>query len=317
MSKNFLKWGAVGVSLVVLTLVFFPSKKSRGFELFAAASTDPLHPTEQVAVQSPANSVPEAIKQAGVDYYPEDKVSVFPDPSFGIGSYISITRALPITIVDGKKKYIARTWADTVSGLVDEKKLNLGDDDKITPPLNTQLTTSMTITIVRVARTTVTEKEVIAYQTVEKEDATMWRGETKVTQEGKNGERTKKYLVIREDGELVSKTLTSNEVTTAVTNKIIVKGTKLKIGKTFSGKLTWYDLRTKVAINSSTGLKKGQEVRVTNISNGKNIIVKIDDYCPASAGCAGIIDLSPTYFKQLQSDLYGSMPQVKVEEILN
>ncbi|HUD20838.1 MAG TPA: G5 domain-containing protein [Candidatus Saccharimonadales bacterium] len=318
MSRTLAKWGALlGIVVIALAILIFPLRRGQSSEIFAAASTDPLHPVEKVVVQTSASSIPEALAAAGVAYYPEDRISVLPDPALGLGSFISITRALPLTIIDGKRKYVARTWATTVGDLVTEKNLELGQDDKISPPLNTALTTDMTITIVRVAKTNVIEKEIIPFQTIQQNDDTMWRGQTKVSQVGSNGERTKTYLVIREDGVQVSKTLTSNVVSTQVVNKIVLVGTKLKIGRTFSGKLTWYSASTKVAISSSTGLKKGQDIRVTNPSNGKSIIVTIDDYCPASAGCASIVDLSPTYFLQLQSNLYNDMPQVKVEEILN
>ena len=318
MSRTFAKWGALLVVVVVAgSILIFPLRRGQSSEIFAASSTDPLHPVEKIVVQTPPVSIPQAIAAAGVAYYPEDKISVMPDPTLGLGSYITITRALPVTLIDGGHQYVTRTWATTVGGLVNEKNLELGQDDRISPPLDAPLTADTTITIIRVAKTNVVEKQVIPFQAIQQNDDTMWRGQTKVSQVGSNGQRTLTYLVVREDGVQVSKTLTTNVISTPVVNQITLIGTKLKIGRTFSGKLTWYSGATSVAISTSTGLKKGQSIRITNSSNGKSIIVTIDDVCPASAGCASIVDLSPSYFQQLQSNLYDTMPQVKVEEILN
>lgn len=311
----------MGLSGAVIGLLYWPFHNHRSTELFASdvqtTAADALHPTERFTVDGQARTITDAFKQAGVEYNPADHVTAFPDPSLGLGSVVTVKRALPVQVQDGKRKITIRTWQSNLTDALAENELQLGNDDKITPALTTPLQANLAITITRVARTNVEEKTVVPFQTIQQNDDTMWRGETKVTQVGANGERTLTYLVIREDGDLVSKTLTSNVISTPVVNKIVRVGTKLKIGQTFSGRLTWYSANTKVAINSSTGLKKGQDIRVTNQANGKSIIVTIDDFCPASAGCSGIVDLNPTYFQQLQGDLYGNMPSVKVEEILN
>ncbi|PIR27078.1 hypothetical protein COV40_02800, partial [Candidatus Berkelbacteria bacterium CG11_big_fil_rev_8_21_14_0_20_42_15] len=68
------------------------------------------------------------IGDLGITLYPEDKVSAFPDPKLGIGSQIKILRAPVITIKDGKKETVYRSWAATVSELLAEKNIELGVD---------------------------------------------------------------------------------------------------------------------------------------------------------------------------------------------
>jgi len=317
------KWGAFALGLLLLatTWLFSPSIKLKAEAtpedqtLLSAAST--LHPVEVFSVSRPASTIQEAFAQAGRDYYPEDRVSYFPDPSLGLGTVITVQRAFPVSLSDGKKTKIVRGWADTVGGLLEEKRILLGAEDRISPALGTPLNQGLTVVITRVARTTVSEFETVAFKTVEQEDGSMWRGERKTVQEGRNGKLRKDYLVIREDGELVSKTLTASEMVEALVNKIVRIGTKLKIGRTFSGDATWYPFPnrwgTKVALDV---VRRGVEVRVTNLSNGRSIIVR-NEGCICGNGSA-LIDLAPEYFRALGGQTsQGRLTNIRVEEILN
>ena len=304
----------LGLSLVILLLGLLSFSVKKVPHVEAIDTPNPLHPRQEFRADSNARTLSAAFTQAGVAYYPEDKVSAFPEPNLGIGTVVSIERALPVTIKDGKRTVSARTWETTVGGLLQEKHIELGDEDRVAPVLSTPLQANTVITITRVARTTVSEFESIPFETVQQDDPSSYRGTNTVTQEGKNGKREKKYLLIREDGELKSKTLTSNSIIEAVKNKIVKVGTKLKIGKTFSGKATYYEnnLGTKVATDK---FKRGTELRVTNLKNGKSIIVR-NDGC-ICANDAVLIDLNPSYFQQLGGTLsQGVLPTVLVEEIL-
>lgn len=226
------KWGAgvLGVSALGL-LAFFAVNLSEGSssQTFAqdaaliSAETD-YHPTDVFSVVHRVDSLPEAFRVAGVDYFPEDKVSFFPDPSMGIGTVITVQRALPITVMDGKKSRTLRTWQTTVGDLLKEKKIELGNDDRIAPTAITALSKNMTVTIIRVARTNVTETEAVPYQTTVEKDFHQFVGGQTVLKTGKNGQQEKTYLLIREDGELVSKTLLSVKTTLASVTAVVRRG---------------------------------------------------------------------------------------------
>lgn len=314
------KWRGALLSLGILSALFVMgwSGHWRSGATFAQnSSTDPLHPQETFYVGSDSRSLLEAFTNANIPFYPEDQVTAFPDPKLGIGSVITVTRALPVHLVDGKRSKDVRTWQATVGTLLKEKNIELGQEDRIAPELATTLQKNLTITITRVARTTVVESEVIPYKIVEQNDDSMYRGETKVTQTGKDGQREKKYLLIREDGELQSKTLIANTIVQAVVDKIIKIGTKLKIGRTFSGKSTWYNCcGTKVAMDK---LKRGTSIRVTNLDTGKQLLTSVDG-CISCSGedASAVIDLHPSLFQQLGGNLsQGIMPHIRVEEVLN
>lgn len=314
------KWGVRIFGAIVLGLSGFFLLISDGSsgQTFAqdatlVSSATDLHPVEVFSVHADADSIQEAFQLAGVDYFPEDKISYFPDPSLGLNTVITVARALPVSLQDGKRVKTIRTWQDTVGKMLEEKRIVLGNEDRITPALDTPLTQDTKVAITRVARTEVSEFETIAFQTVERGNANMWRGETKLIQSGANGKREKKYLLIREDGELISKTLIANNIIEAAVNKIIEIGTKLRIGQVLTGKATWYDCcGTEVAMDA---FRRGTEVRVTNLANGRSIIVTVDGCICGATGV--LIDLHPSLFQQLGGTLgQGVMSSVRVEQIL-
>jgi hypothetical protein len=299
------------ISVVVLSLIFLRPAEAQQEADF---TEDPLHPLLVFQADSSANTINEAFMQAGMDYYPEDIVTAFPDPKLGLGSVVTVQRALPIPIQDGKRRFTIRTWQRTVGEALKEKNIELGDEDRISPTLNTLLQMNMPIVITRVARTTVTEIETVDFKTVEQDDPNSYRGTNTVVQEGSNGQIEYKYLLIREDGELISKTLTSTTITKKVVNKIIKIGSKLRIGETYFGKATWYvnSYGTKVAMDL---FPAGTEVRITNLNTGKSIIV-VNDGC--ICGATGVlVDLAPEYFQALGGTLgQGVLQNIRVEEIL-
>lgn len=72
----------------------------------------------------------------------------------------------------------------------------------------------------------VTLKEEIPFQTETREDDTMWKGDTKVGQEGKKGMRIVSYEVTKENGNTIRRELIEEEVLEEAVPRIIIKGTK-------------------------------------------------------------------------------------------
>ncbi len=273
-----------------------------------------LHPTEIFSAPSSARTIIEAFQLSGVAYFPEDIVSVFPDPSLGLGSVVTVQRSLGVEVIDGKRIYPLRTWQNTVGEMLADKKIELGEEDRISPSPDTVLTIGARVVITRVARTVVSELETIPFESKEVENSGMWRGERTVSQQGVNGQREKKYLLIREDGELISKTLNSNSIIKQAIVKITQIGIKLKIGKTYSGKATYYENNFGTTVATDM-FKKGTELRVTNLNNGRSIIVRNDGCICGATGV--LVDLSPAYFQQLGGTLsQGVLQNVRIEEIL-
>ncbi|MEK7548624.1 MAG: G5 domain-containing protein [Patescibacteria group bacterium] len=317
--------------LVVLTLgIFLTSLGTLGWLIFwstpatAQPSSDPavaakeeeiVYSQEKFSADSQAGSLSAAFRQANKEYYPEDKVVAFPDPALGLGTVVTVTRALPVVVNDGRNQLVVRSWQKTVGGLLQEKHFELGVDDRVTPSLTSALGPESVITITRINRTEVTQTEKIAFQTVERGDPETYRPGRKIVTEGRNGVREKKYLLIRQDEKLVSKTLIASTVINQPVSQVIKVGTKLKIGRVVTGRATWYDCcGTQVATDA---FRRGTEIRVTNIANNRSIIVGVDG-CICGNRLDLVVDLHPSLFTQLGGTLgQGVFSSVRVEEVLN
>ncbi|MBM2820754.1 MAG: hypothetical protein HW405_514 [Candidatus Berkelbacteria bacterium] len=231
--------------------------------------SDPNHQTEVYYGRPGLYNIDDMTLDLGIRIYPEDKTQVFPDPSLGIGSKITIQRAMPIIVDDAGKITIIRTWQKQVGEVFSEQKIELGDKDKIDPSKDSWLRPNMKIVVTRVAETEIKETETVAYKTISKNDPNMDKGESRVEQAGKNGTKVKTYLVTRENGVEVSRKLTNEEVTAESQDKIIYVGTRVVIlGR---GNATWYDLISGMTAAHNT-LPRYSYVRVTAVNSGKSIV---------------------------------------------
>ncbi len=286
-----LAWLPLIATVILLSLgtLFFRSTPPKAQPVKAAGTAE--HLEEKFWADSSSRTVFQAFAQAGVAYYPEDKVVAFPDPSLGLGSIITVSRAMPVVVQDGKKVHTLRTWEETVSGLLAEKKFELGAEDRIAPGHETPLSPNIRLTITRVARTQVTEKEVIAFQTTVEKDFSQFVGSQTVLQSGKNGEREKAFLLVREDGELVSKTLLKTTTTVAPQTARIQQGALNPISGKCAAYKDWVvDAATKNKIDPNALFYRMQKESNCNPTS------------QAAAGYQGMLQYDPSLWIKLSKD---------------
>ncbi len=239
-------------------------------------------------------SLNEMIESLDVEVFTEDRVEVFPDPKFGLGSILTITRATPVKVIDARKEQVYRTWKAKVSELFEEVGIEVGDKDKISVNLDQNLSFDMEIKITRVLSGSDFEYEDIDYKTVTKKDPNLERGVTKISQTGRKGKKKLIYNITRENGIEISRKLVSTEIIREVEDRVILEGTKITILGT--GRATWYrQISGNTAAHNT--LPMGSEV-IVRASNGKSVRVKIVDRGIKSGA---IIDLSADAFGQLAS----------------
>ena len=193
--------------------------------------SDPNHPVEVYYGRSDLDNLAEMAADLGIRLYPEDTIQVFPSPEMHLGSQIIIHRALPVEVTDAKKVTLYRTWQETVGDLLKEKQIELLGQDSVEPALEVKLTQNIKIKITRVAEVEISEREPIDYKTIKKEDIDLEKGQTRVAQKGIKGEREVIYLVRRVDGEEVSRTRKSSEITKDPVNEILIIGIGPKYAK--------------------------------------------------------------------------------------
>jgi hypothetical protein len=277
---------------------------------------------------SPMYTNSESMTQSlGVTLYPEDRISYFPDPSYGLGSKIVVQRANVVTVSDAGVETTYRTWKNTVREVLEENHVSIGDKDTVDVSLDQKISSLAydktrgvvaregrneaplmgKINITRVAETEIKERENISFSTTTKKDPDMERGTTRVDTAGENGIRELTYLVRRENGSEISRSLVKTEVTKEPIDKIIYEGTKVVVYGT--GAATWYDLIGGMTA-ASNSLPYGTMVHVVNTENGKSVDVKIVDH--GIQGSA-VIDLSSEAFQQIASLSQGTA-KVRIEK---
>jgi len=244
----------------------------------------------------------------GKDYiFPAPDVKIFP------GGRIVIQRAIPVMIeVDGETKEVD-TLGTNVLDAINESGVALSHADKVSPEKTALLSPNLSIKITRINFEEIAADEDIPFQTIEKEDSTvMWRKrETK--QKGETGIREKIYKITYTNGKETNRALLSSRITRQPTSQIDVVGTKIVVGKTQSGAATWYENGNAMTC-ASLDFAQGKYLRVTNRTNGRSVIVQVNDSGPYGKG--RVIDLNKPAFKKI-GDLGAGVLNVKVEEILN
>jgi len=257
----------------------------------------------------------EMIDDLDLKIYQEDIVKFFPDPGLFLGSRIFVYRANPITVVEGKKSKIYRTWKTNVADFLAENRIELGDKDKISIDLESNLIKNQKIVITRVSETTITEKSDIDFETIEKDDQNLAYGKTVIDQVGEKGIREKQYFIRREDGEEVSRKLISNKITLEPKNKIILHGKKLNFfvkGKKATFMKKGYVSSDVAAMNGMAG----KRLVVRNLSNGKDTEVRITGGGLFHSDSAVVIDLSYESFGALGGNYSsGFLTNIAIAEI--
>ncbi|MCL5795316.1 MAG: G5 domain-containing protein [Patescibacteria group bacterium] len=316
-----------GVSLITANFSFAKNSTALPQGVSAEEIDGMTHQVEYHYGSPMYQSWQEMLKAKEINFYPEDRVAVFPNPSLGLGSQIIIKRANQIVVNDAGTQKTYRSWAKDIKGFLAENNIAIGESDMVSPSKDKALA-SLTgnernvvaregrensspviaeIKITRVSNTEIKEQEEIGYKTITKEDGSLDKGIIKKEQAGKKGIKEFTYQVRRENNKEVEKKLIKSEVTREAQNEIVVKGTKVVVYGT--GTATWYDWIGGMTA-ASNSLPSGTMVHVVCLENGKSVDVKIVDH-----GIQGnaIIDLSDEAFSKLAPLGKGTI-KVRVEK---
>ncbi|HZJ78172.1 MAG TPA: G5 domain-containing protein [Clostridia bacterium] len=153
------------------------------------------------------------------------------------GMNINIEKAFSVVIIaDGEEKDIEISPNSTVSNAIELAGLTLSEDDNVNPSPDTELQAGMTIEVLRVEYKERTETQTVEYKTVAKKSSNIYVGQSKVTQQGKNGEKEVLFSDKYVNGGLECSVVVKETITKPCVNKIKVVGTlgnvELKSGLT-------------------------------------------------------------------------------------
>ncbi|SMX99603.1 MULTISPECIES: resuscitation-promoting factor [unclassified Brevibacterium] len=175
-----------------------------------------------------ANTVGQALADLGVDAKGAD-LSAKPNQKLkDEGNDIDVTTAKDLTIVADGKDHKVSAAAGTAKEALAETKLKLDKDDFMSVPLSSKVSDGQVLTVNRVKNDTVKEKQAIKPKTETKKSDSLYVGETKVEDEGKEGQKQVSYKVKTVNGDEVKKEKKSEKVLSEPKTKVVIQGTKKK-----------------------------------------------------------------------------------------
>nr|MBP7822300.1 G5 domain-containing protein [Candidatus Moranbacteria bacterium] len=259
------------------------------------------------------NTIQEVLEKSGIHLRAEDSVRPELSARAISGQTIFITRAreVSVNIDGGEKKFISQER--TVGEMLSSGDIDLNDDDIVKPDRKVLLTEGLKITVTRVEIREEIKEAPIAFETKTTEDDELsWRKKI-TTQKGEKGIKATTYRVAYHDGKEVNRKIMKTEVMKEPVAEVVTQGTFVKLGKKHEGGASWYAWTGTMAA-ANPWLPKGSYVKVTNLENGKSVIVVINDRGPFVGG--RIIDLDKVAFAKIAS-IGAGVINVKMEEISN
>lgn len=157
---------------------------------------------------------------------------------------ITLYYSVPYTLtVDGNTSS-GESTAVTVHDLLQELAVECGEFDRVLPDPSTELTKNTEIRVTRVSQEIVSESVVLPYTTSSIPSNDLFAGQQRVTLAGINGLTISTYLVISEDGIVVSKQLQNTEEKQAMSNQILEYGTQSQTQLANRDEISFYQTAT-------------------------------------------------------------------------
>ena len=213
---------AAATSGLLLSGAFVVAEEYTGHNVFAVS----LDNGSKVEIKAKKGTVREVLIANDIPFGADDRVEPGLDTKVNGGETINIYKAHEITIVDGDTTTVRKTTYKKVEDILKELNITLGENDRVTPNLNSEVATVDTIKIVRDGKATEVKKEEIKFETKEEKDDSKYVDEKVTKVEGENGEKEVTYNVVRENGKEISREVVSEKVLKEATAKVVVVGTK-------------------------------------------------------------------------------------------
>jgi resuscitation-promoting factor RpfB len=177
-----------------------------------------------------ATSVGDALGQLGMGELIDNGACMSSAPGGQVpleGMTLEIKTLKNVTVYDGgNESSELTTHAVTAQELLDELNLELGPKDEVDGGIEASLSDGAEVHITRTGVSVVNEKQPIEPPVEQVEDPDLDKGEEKVEDEGKPGEKIVTYRVTKRNNEEVNREELSTKVLTEPEPKVIRVGTK-------------------------------------------------------------------------------------------
>lgn len=238
------------------------------------------------------------------------------------GLSFSMQTAKDVTVtIGGKTQKI--TAVGTVADALKAAKVEVDSSDAVNPGLGTPLSDGMKITLTMVDQKSRKRRVAVPFSTKKVEDSSLPKGEIKVITKGVNGINEETWTVVFKDGKKVSEKKVSSKVVNAPVTQVVKVGTKTASSSSPSTRSSSASHRSTASQSSdpvtsgttclastygegdgtaggptasgetfdpsaftaaSKTLPLGSTIRVTNVSNGRTVTVRINDRGPYVGG---------------------------------
>ena len=238
------------------------------------------------------------------------------------GLSFSMQTAKDVTVtIGGKTQKI--TAVGTVADALKAAKVEVDSSDAVNPGLGTPLSDGMKITLTMVDQKSQKRRVAVPFSTKKVEDSSLPKGEIKVITKGVNGINEETWTVVFKDGKKVSEKKVSSKVVNAPVTQVVKVGTKTASSSSPSTRSSSASHRSTASQSSdpvtsgttclastygegdgtaggptasgetfdpsaftaaSKTLPLGSTIRVTNVSNGRTVTVRINDRGPSVGG---------------------------------
>ena len=192
-----------------------------------AASLTIIDDGEQTTVVTNAETIGDALFDAGITLYLTDDVNPPLESALSGSMTVHIKRAIPVKLAVDGVVIEARTNAARVEDVLLELNAPLFGLDYVVPPADNAVSEDMTIEIVRVTEEVVARSETIAHERRFQADGELDLDARRVVQQGRDGTREIRSRVRYENGVEVSRLLSETVEVAAPQKHIIAYGTKI------------------------------------------------------------------------------------------
>lgn len=217
---NALKYGIIAVMVLLLL-------GAGGVAYAWANKTVNIQVAEQIStVKTTGKTVADVLKSEKITTTKYDIITPGPATPLVEGMKIVVDRAIPVTIYHDGKQQKVWTHEKTVSKVLEKAGVKLGKLDKVSPALETPITTATTkIAISRVKENIIETSYIIPFGLERKNDASMLRGMRKIVSRGATGLGKKVVKVTYMNGKEANRVVVKTLVVKQPKNQIMAVGT--------------------------------------------------------------------------------------------
>jgi uncharacterized protein YabE (DUF348 family) len=186
---------------------------------------------------TPAQTPSDIAKEAGIKLNDKDSVAIRLSHDYistGVNSEYVVTRAKKVHVKFYGKDMELYTQGDTVSELLADNSISLGDDDYISAPVSTKITKGLSLEIWRNGSSIVSSEESVEFAVRAVKDNDRPAGYREVQISGENGTQTVTYEITMLDGKEIGRKEIARVVTKQPVEQVEIIGTKPGNGLTLS-----------------------------------------------------------------------------------